>query len=365
MYHMIKHASAQKLALIAASALGVFFLAMCLMMHLWLDIHLPGYVYPAGALLLFGFAYGLFYFILTRFIYDRIRLIYKTIHDLKAPSGQRKETLYSSDSDSDMIAQASEEVAAWASDQQKQIADLRKMESYRREFLGNVSHELKTPIFNIQGYVLTLLDGGLEDPRINRSYLERAEKSINRMISIVEDLETISRLESAELKLKYSHFDIVTLAREVVEALEMDAKAQDISIVFGRDYDPSVMVYADRQNIQQVLTNLIVNAIKYGKENGRIKLSFFDMDKNILTEVTDDGIGIEREEIPRVFERFYRGEKSRSRNHGGGSGLGLAIVKHIIEAHKQTINVRSTPGVGTTFAFTLKKGKSVTPMMLF
>ncbi len=362
MFHMIKHASAQKLAFIAAAALSAWFVAMCLVLSLWLDIHLPGYLYMAGTLLLFGFAYGLLYFILTRFIYDRIRLIYKTIHDLKAPRNQRKENLYS---DSDMIAQASEEVGAWASDQQKQIADLKKMESYRREFLGNVSHELKTPIFNIQGYVLTLLDGGLEDPRINRSYLERAEKSINRMISIVEDLETISRLESDELKLRYSHFDMVTLAREVVEALEMDAKAYGISFAFGRDYDPSVMVYADRQNIQQVLTNLIVNAIKYGKEGGRIKISFFDMDKNILTEVTDDGIGIEREEIPRVFERFYRGEKSRSRSHGGGSGLGLAIVKHIIEAHKQTINVRSTPSVGTTFAFTLKKGKSVTPMMLF
>jgi len=359
---MNKNASPQKLALIASIVPALLFLGIMLVLSGILDYALPWYVYPAGFFLLFWVSFALFYFILTRFIYDRIRLIYKTIHDRKTPHDQKKEELYDQ---GDMITRASEEVEAWASDQQKQIAELRKMEAYRREFIGNVSHELKTPIFNIQGYVLTLLDGGLEDARINRSYLERTEKSINRMISIVEDLETISQLESAEIKLKYSHFDMVTLAREVMEALEMDAAAKRISFVFGRDYDPSVMVYADRQNIQQVLTNLMVNAIKYGREEGRIKVSFFDMDKNILTEVTDDGIGIAREEIPRVFERFYRGEKSRSRNQGGGSGLGLAIVKHIIEAHQQTINVRSTPNVGTTFAFTLKKGKSVTPTMLF
>jgi len=357
---MNKNASTKKLAFIASLTPALLFLAIMLALSGMMDYAMPWFIYPAGFLLLLWVAFALFYFILTRFIYDRIRLIYKTIHDRKRPHDQKKEELYDQ---GDMITRASEEVEAWASDQQKQIADLRKMEAYRREFLGNVSHELKTPIFNIQGYVLTLLDGGLEDPRINRSYLQRTEKSINRMISIVEDLETISRLESEEVKLKYSHFDMVTLAREVMEALEMDAAAKRISFVFGREYEPSVMVYADRQNIQQVLTNLMVNAIKYGREKGRIKVSFFDMDKHILTEVTDDGVGIAREEIPRVFERFYRGEKSRARNQGGGSGLGLAIVKHIIEAHQQTINVRSTPEVGTTFAFTLKKGKSITPIM--
>lgn len=192
--------------------------------------------------------------------------------------------------------------------------------------MGNVSHELKTPIFNIQGYVLTLLDGALDDHTINRDYLLRTEQSINRMISIVEDLETISRLESGELKLRYSHFDMVALSREVMELLEMEAGQKKIRFVFGRSYDTPVMVYADRQNIQQVIINLMVNAIKYGTENGHVKVSFFDMDEHILTEVTDSGVGIPRAELPRVFERFYRGEKSRSRNQGGGSGLGLAVV---------------------------------------
>ncbi len=353
---MIKDASPKKLAFLSAFPLTLLYFGILLFVDMVLPVNLPWFVYAGGGLLIFAVAFYLFYYILNHFIYDKIRLIYKTIHDLKTPSSKRKKRFYRQDN---IIDQANNEVMSWAIDREQEIENLKKLEAYRREFLGNVSHELKTPIFNIQGYVLTLLDGGLDDPNINRSYLLRTEQSINRMISIVEDLETISRLESGEIDLKYCHFDMIDLVQEVIELLEMEAGQKKIRFVFGRSYDAPVMVYADRKQIQQVVTNLVVNAIKYGTENGRVKVSFFDMDEHILTEITDSGIGISREELPRVFERFYRGEKSRSRNHGGGSGLGLAIVKHIIEAHAQTINVRSTLGVGTTFAFTLKKGKQV------
>lgn len=306
-------------------------------------------------LVLFPFAYFLFRYFVEKFIYERIRLIYKTIHNLKKPTGQPKSIKAPKQ---DLINQANQAVVEWASDNKQEIEELKKLEAYRREFLGNISHELKTPIFNIQGYVLTLLDGGLEDPNINHKYLVRTEQSVNRMISIIEDLEAISRYESGEMKLQFSHFDIILLAKEVMEFMEIKAEKKNIKLFMAQKYDYPVVVYADRQRIQQVLTNLIVNAIKYGTLDGRTKLSFFDMDENILIEVTDSGIGIPVDELPRIFERFYRGDKSRSRQQGeGGSGLGLAIVKHIIEAHNQTINVRSTPGVGTTFAFTLKKGK--------
>jgi len=203
--------------------------------------------------------------------------------------------------------------------------------------------------------VLTLLDGGLEDPSINKEYLLRTEKSINRMIAIVEDLETISQLESSELNLNISRFDIINLTREVIEFLEIKSKKRDKAIIFGQNYEKPIMVQADKERIRQVLINLVDNSIKYGNvENGRTKISFFDMDETVLVEVTDNGSGIEAADLPRIFERFYRIDKGRSREQGG-SGLGLAIVKHLIEAHDQTINVRSTLGVGTTFAFTLKK----------
>jgi two-component system, OmpR family, phosphate regulon sensor histidine kinase PhoR len=350
----MKNSSPKKLALLTALVVGLTFVAFLIGLNVFVEEQFVWFFYPLGGAFIFVVSFFLFHYILNHFIYDKIRLIYKTIHELKAPRDQKFKHFRKNH---DMISMANEEVVAWASDKKKEIEDLRKTETYRREFLGNVSHELKTPIFNIQGYVLTLLDGGLDDPAINRNYLLRTEKSINRMISIVEDLETISRLESGEKKLNFTHFDLLALVRDVMEMMEIEAGQKNIRMMLGRAYDSPVMVYADRQNIQQVVINLLVNAIKYGTEGGRVKISFFDMDERVLTEVTDSGIGIPREELPRVFERFYRGEKSRTRNHGGGSGLGLAIVKHIIEAHRQTINVRSTLGVGSTFAFTLQKGK--------
>jgi two-component system phosphate regulon sensor histidine kinase PhoR len=300
---------------------------------------------------LFVFTFLLFRYTLDKFIYEKIRLIYKTIHNLKSSTKKDEKIRI----EQNTIENVNRQVLEWGQFQQEEINRLKEMARYRREFLGNVSHELKTPIFNIQGYVLTLLDGGLEDPKINREYLLKTEKSINRMIAIIEDLEEISKLESGELKLNLVSFDIVELTKEVVDFLEIKAKKKNIRINFAKNYERPIFVFGDKKGIRQVLINLIENTIKYGlQEGGKTMISFFDMDENILVEVTDNGIGIDEESLPRLFERFYRTDKGRSREQGG-SGLGLAIVKHIIEAHNQVINVRSKLGVGTTFAFTLKK----------
>jgi len=254
----------------------------------------------------------------------------------------------------DVIGEVSREVLDWQKDRTDEIAELRKMEIFRKEFLGNVSHELKTPIFNIQGYIHTLLDGGLEDKNVNIHYLQRASKSVDRLCLIVEDLESISKLESGELILEQRMYDIHELVKDVFDSSEMKAKEKNIRLGYKDGSDKPFFVYADKERIRQVLVNLIVNSIKYGKEGGSTLVGFYDMDENILIEITDNGIGVEPLHLSRLFERFYRVDKSRSRE-AGGTGLGLSIVKHIIEAHKQTINVRSTYGVGTTFTFTLKK----------
>ena len=249
-----------------------------------------------------------------------------------------------------------EELTAWADTNDKEIARLKETEQFRKQYLGNVAHELKTPIFNIQGYISTLLDGGLEDELINRKYLERAEKSIDRLINIVNDLDTISKLESSMNRLQMEQFDIVALAREIAEQAEMEADRKHIRIrVKGAGNLPSPFwVLADKHYVGQVLVNLIINSIHYGREGGTTNVRFRDMLDRILIEVEDNGQGIGKEDIPRIFERFYRTDKGRSREQGG-TGLGLAIVKHIVEAHGEHVAVRSEPGVGTTFSFTLKK----------
>ncbi|HIW66209.1 MAG TPA: sensor histidine kinase [Candidatus Alistipes intestinipullorum] len=249
-----------------------------------------------------------------------------------------------------------EELTAWADTNDKEIARLKEAERFRKQYLGNVAHELKTPIFNVQGYISTLLDGGLEDELINRKYLERAEKSIDRLINIVNDLDTISKLESSMNKLDFEKFDIVALAKEIAEQTEMEADKKQIRIsVKGAENLPSPFwVVADKHYVGQVFVNLIVNSIRYGKEDGTTRIRFRDMLDKILVEVEDNGLGIGKEDLPRVFERFYRTDKGRSREQGG-TGLGLAIVKHIVEAHGERITVRSELGVGSTFSFTLKK----------
>lgn len=251
------------------------------------------------------------------------------------------------------IENLSQEILAWAKDRDNEIELLKKLEVYRKEFLGNVSHELKTPVFNIQGYVLTLLEGGIDDETINRKYLGRAEKSIDRMISIIEDLEAISQLETGELELELERFDVVTLVRDIVDDQELRATAKGIILSLPKDIQP-FFVIADKFRIRQVIVNLIVNSIKYGKEYGETKIRFYDQGSLVFVEIADNGAGISEEHLPRLFERFYRVDKSRSRDQGG-TGLGLSIVKHIMEAHNQDIRAISTKKTGTVFTFTLDK----------
>ncbi|MFN4233901.1 MAG: sensor histidine kinase [Bacteroidia bacterium] len=314
-------------------------------------INIQWYIYFLLIIVIFSGSYFLSIYLIEKFIHKKIKVIYKTIHNLKLSKDSVPEDFKM---DTDILSQVNKDVVDWASNKKAEIEQLKLMEQYRKEFIGNVAHELKTPIFNIQGYILTLLEGGLDDPRINRDYLQRAERSVERMITIVEDLDTITKLESGQMQLIFEKFDIVALTKEVFEQSEIHAKSKNIKLIFHKNYDKSIMVKADKERIRQVLTNLIVNSIKYGKENGTTEVRFYDMDDNLLIEVADNGVGINEKHLPRLFERFYRVDQSRSRDMGG-SGLGLSIVKHIIEAHKQTINVRSTENVGSTFSFTLSK----------
>lgn len=305
--------------------------------------------------LTFAISYLLIQQVVNQFIYKKIKLIYKTIHNLKTPNSRLKAMLQQ---DQDVLETVNKDVVSWAETKQQEIQVLRNKEEFRREFLGNVSHELKTPIFNIQGYIHTLLDGGLEDQDINRKFLLRADKSVERMISVVEDLDVIWKLESGQAVPQFERINIVELVKEVMEMEEMKAEKKGISIAFDARYDKAIYVRADGHQIRQIYINLMDNAINYGSKNGHILLRFHDMDQHILCEVADNGPGIHRKHLPRLFERFYRVDKSRDR-HAGGTGLGLSIVKHIIEAHEQTINVRSKTGenAGTTFSFTLQKWK--------
>jgi two-component system phosphate regulon sensor histidine kinase PhoR len=235
---------------------------------------------------------------------------------------------------------------------QKEIAHIENLDSYRKEYLGNVSHELKTPVFNIQGYVDTLLNGGLEDPTINVDYLQRAEKSIDRLINIIDDLETITQLESGDLQLDIDTFDIAALCKDIYTALEFNAAKRNIRLELAKKYDKPIYVKADKFRIRQVLVNLITNSIKYGKDNGTTVITLSYLNNDVIIEVSDNGPGIEPKHLPRVFERFYRVDKGRSREQGG-TGLGLAIVKHIIDVHGKSIKVESEMGIGTKFTFSL------------
>ena len=308
-----------------------------------LQLLIPGVVIGVVAFLIVRFFF-------IRFVEQRINPIYNTIHSYTM--SQRK--LRAKIDKDNVIEELNQEVKVWADNQTEEIKKLRQLEKYRKDFLGNVSHELKTPIFNIQGYILTLLDGGMEDQDVNRLYLKRAEKSTNRLISIVDDLDAIARLESGEFRLKKESFNLVRVVEEVLEDQEMRARQRNIKIGFDSNYNKAIKVEADRKRIMEVISNLINNSIKYGKDGGKTTIGFIDTGENILVDITDNGIGIEEKDLPRIFERFFRADKSRSRE-SGGTGLGLSIVKHTIQAHNQTITVRSKTDQGTTFIFSLDK----------
>lgn len=316
----------------------------------------PGFFTVITAFIItFVVSFLLFFYSLEFFIYRKIKLIYKTIHSLKTQKYDAKFSNYSLLNDP--ITNMNKEVINWARDQKQQMEELKRLAEFRKEFLGNVSHELKTPIFNIQGYIHTLIDGAIDDPDVNIRFLKKAAKSADRLSDLVADLLAISQLESGELIMEYERFDINAMVKDVYEQFEVKAKERNITLTIKEGCNHTCMVYADRYRLRQVIVNLVSNSIKYGRENGITTAAYYDMDENWLIEVGDSGEGIAQDHLPRIFERFYRVDKSRSREGAGGTGLGLAIVKHIIEAHHQTINVRSTVGQGTTFGFTLKKGE--------
>ncbi|MEE1946180.1 ATP-binding protein [Pedobacter sp. KR3-3] len=293
-----------------------------------------------------------FYYLLEKYIYGKIKLIYKLIHNLKLGK-DLKEALGEYVS-SDPINDVEQEVKEWAGAKKREIELLKKQEQFRREFLSNVSHEFKTPLFAIQGYIETLQDCIADDPETAIKFLKKAENNVERLSYLINDLDSISKLETGEIPINFQKFDFVVLAKEVMDSLEDRAMTNKIKLYFKDKYTGPTMVYADKEKIRQVMINLIQNSIKYGNENGATAIKIFELHDQFLIEVTDDGIGIEEKHLNRLFERFYRIDSHRSRKEGG-TGLGLAIVKHILEAHQQTISVRSTPNIGTTFAFTLEK----------
>jgi two-component system phosphate regulon sensor histidine kinase PhoR len=297
-------------------------------------------------------SYLVFYYLIERFVYSKIKLIYKLIHNLKL--GKDLKDALGEYVSADPINDVEQEVKEWARDKKTEIDLLKEQEKFRREFLSNISHELKTPLFAIQGYIEVLQEGDIEDPELSKRFLEKASNNVDRLASFIKDLDAISKLESGEIPVKYEKFDLVELINEVNDSLELKSKKYNITLHFKEKYKTPTWVNADREKIRQVLVNLLGNSFKYGKNPGNTYIKTFQLHDQILVEITDDGTGIEEKYLPRLFERFYRTDKSRSRDIGG-SGLGLAIVKHIIEAHEQTITVRSTENIGSTFGFTLAR----------
>ena len=343
---MIKNPTPERISLLTTLLLSAIFTGFLIYFKI-----------PFLQFLIALFTFGTLTFIiilfgLEAFIYRKIKLIYKTIHHFKTSS--LKKTNYIDEYNLDPIKRVNEEVIEWANDQKQEISQLRATEQYRKEFLGNVSHELKTPIFNIQGYIETLLDGAMDDEEVKVLFLQKAAASAERLNTLVNDLLDISKMESNAMKLKLSEFDITELVRDVFESYQKQANERSTHLIFKEDCEHPYKVLADKERIRQVLNNLIGNSISYGKEGGTTSIGLYDLHQNILIEVSDNGEGIEAEHLPRLFERFYRTDKSRSRN-SGGSGLGLSIVKHIVEAHNQKIEVVSKLGKGTTFSFSLKK----------
>lgn len=299
---------------------------------------------------LFIFSFFVLQYRVERFIYRRVKKIYDDVSLLESSSFRNKAIT------TDM-ATLTREVEKFARDKKIEIETLKIREEYRREFLGNVSHELKTPLFTVQGYILTLLDGAMNDKELRKKYLQRAEKGVERLIYIVQDLDMITKMEVGDLNLNSSKFNIIEIIQNVFDLLEMKADKKGIMLMFDMKYIRPIMVYGDQEKIQQVVTNLVVNSIKYGKENGTTEVGIEDLVNNkIIVRVKDNGEGIEKKNIPRLFERFFRVDKSGARTEGG-SGLGLAIVKHIIEAHDEKMYVESKFGEGSEFSFTLEKTK--------
>lgn len=347
----MKNATPRQIVLISTSIIAGFILVVLLLIKLTIPELIDWVLVISIPVVLFVTGFFVFSISLENFIYRRIKLIYKTIYDTKLPEEEKPAKSRRSN---DLIDYAESEVIEWKRKLSKENLKKKQLEKFRKEFLGNVFHELKTPIFNIQGYLETLVDGGIHDKEINTKFLKKARKNVNRMAEIVDDLQMISNLEEGSFAMAEVKFDITKLVAEILEQHDIRAGKRDINLEIKDGCDKSFIVVADYEMIQQVLNNLITNSIKYGKEGGKTQIGIYDMNENVLIEVSDNGLGIETKHLPRIFERFYRADKTRSRDLGG-SGMGLSIVKHIIEAHGQQVNVRSAPGIGSTFGFTLKK----------
>ena len=299
--------------------------------------------------IIFGLSFLILQLRVRKLFFERIKQIYK---DLEFETDSLIKT---SPIDSDMNS-FSKDLEEFIKLKRTEIETLKKEGIYRKEFVGNVAHELKTPLFSVQGYISNLLDGAMDDKELLKKYLKRAEKSVDRLTFIIKDLDLITQLESSTLKLKVTSFDIIKLTEEIIEDLEISASKRNIKIIFNKNYDKQILVEADKNRIEQVITNLVTNSINYGSEKGTTEISFESNVKKIIVKVNDNGEGISEENMPRLFQRFFRVDVSRSRSQGG-SGLGLAIVKHIIDAHNENIYVQSTIGVGSEFSFSLKKSK--------
>lgn len=310
-------------------------------------------------LIVFGVTFVIIYWIynytLQRFIYRKIKLIYKFIYQTKAT--KKEEFFYNNILPQKSLEEVNKDVQNWAAQKRNEIEILQANEQFRKEFLMNLAHELRTPIFSVQGYIDTLAGGAIHDEQVNLKFLNNASKGIDRLVQLVDDLDEISKLESGRIPIIQESFPIQDLVKDVYEEMALIAAEKDIQLLLKKGTERQLAVYADKPKIRQVLVNLVENALKYGNEGGEITVGCYELDgKNIYVEVGDNGPGIAEEHLSRIFERFYRADRSRARNIGG-TGLGLAIVKHIVEAHGQTVTVRSKPGVGSSFGFTLEKGK--------
>ena len=336
-----------KFALKTSFLITVFLtLLMSVFLYLFYTINILHILF--FAFFTYSFSFLIIQYRVEKFIYKRINKIYKDLTLLESASF-RKHSITTD------MATLTRQIDKYAKDKKLEIETLKVREEYRKEFMGNVSHELKTPLFTVQGYIETLLDGAMKDKNVAEKYLERANKGVERLIYIVKDLDMITKLEVGDLRLNVTTFDIVDLVKSVFDLLEMKAAKKIISLMFDMDYKQPILVKGDEERIQQVLTNLVVNSIKYGHQNGTTEISIERLIKNkVIVRVTDNGEGIGKEHLPRLFERFYRVDKSGSRKEGG-SGLGLSIVKHIIEAHDEKIYVESEENVGSEFSFTLEK----------
>jgi two-component system phosphate regulon sensor histidine kinase PhoR len=339
-----------KFALNLAAIITVMAIFFALSLFYGLEINSPLWLWLIFGFVFFLFSFWVIKYYTERLIYRQIKKIYKDVQGLEdAKIDQSPVTM-----DLNVLTQ---EVERFTENRQLELTTLKDREAYRREFMGNVAHELKTPLFTVQGYVLTLLDGAMKDKSVRKKYLQRANKAVERLIYIVKDLDMITKIEMGGLTLDQESFNIIELVQNAFDLLEMKAEKKEISLVFDRDYQDSIMVNADRERIQQVLTNLVDNSIKYGKQSGTTEVAINQLSEDrCLVRITDNGEGIEQEHMGRLFERFYRVDKSGSRAVGG-SGLGLAIVKHLIEAHGEKIYVESQFGVGSEFSFTLEYTK--------